>query len=88
MAKKKGGKSSGNVSAGIHSNVSRQTKNAVRKEYMASADRVINQRKAFDQGKNVMVTIPNTDSARGGPFIRVNAREVWKYPMVGGAKKR
>lgn len=75
---KKGGKSSGKVSAGIHSNVSTSTKRAMRAAYMASGDRIINQRKAFDAGKNVMLTIPNPNKEdRSRLFIRVPAPQVW-----------
>jgi hypothetical protein len=36
-------------------------------------------REAFEKGKNVMVTIPNPDKlATREPFIRVNAKEVWR----------
>ena len=44
-----------------------------------SADRVVNQLKAFYAGKNVMVTIenPNKDQTNK-PFIRVPASTVWK----------
>lgn len=76
---KKGGKSQGNVSAGIHSTVDKATKRALRREYLASPQRVINQRRAFDAGKNVMVTIPNPNpNETNKRFIRVNAREVWR----------
>jgi hypothetical protein len=75
---KKGGKSSGKVSAGIHSNVSTATKRAMRAAYLASGDRIINHRKAFDAGKNVMLTIPNPNSADSSRrFIRVPASQVW-----------
>ena len=76
---KKGGKSSGNVSAGIHSNVSTATRRAMRASYLASGERLINQRKAFDAGKNVMVTIPNPNpNETNKRFIRVNAKTIWK----------
>ena len=76
---KKGGKSKGNVSAGIHSTVSRSTRNAMRRKYMASGERLINQRRAFDAGKNVVVTIPNpNENETNKRFIRVNARDVWR----------
>lgn len=79
MAKKKGGKSSGNVSAGIHSNVSKSTRRAIRSDYLASGERLINQLKAFREGKNVMVTIPNPDPSQTNKrFIRVNAKTIWK----------
>ena len=77
---KKGGKSKGNVSAGIHSNVSKSIRRATRADYLASADRLLNQRKAFDAGKNVMVTIPNpNENETNKRFIRVSAKEAgWK----------
>jgi len=76
---KKGGKSKGNVSAGVHSTVSRSTRRAMRRDYMASGERLINQRAAFDAGKNVMVTIPNpNENETNKRFIRVNARNVWR----------
>lgn len=80
MAKGKGGKSKGYVSAGINSNVSRSIRRAMRAEYMSSYDRIINQRRAFDAGKNVMVTIPNpNENETNRRFIRVSAREAgWK----------
>ena len=79
MAKKKGGKSKGNVSAGIHSNVSKSTRRAIRADYLASGERIINQLKAHRAGKNVMVTIPNPDPNQTNKrFIRVNAKTIWK----------
>jgi len=79
MAKGKGGKSKGYVSAGIHSNVSKSVRKAMRADYLASGERVINQRRAFDAGKNVMVTIPNPNpNETNKRFIRVNARNVWR----------
>ena len=79
MAKGKGGKSKGYISSGIHSNVSRSTKNAMRRDYMASGDRINNQLNAFRAGKNVVVTIQNPNkNETNRPFIRVNARDVWK----------
>lgn len=80
MGKKKGGKSSGNVSQGIHSNVAQSTRRAMRRAYLDSQDRLINQRKAFDQGKRVMVTVanPNTNETNK-PFIRITAEQAgWK----------
>ena len=43
------------------------------------ARRMMNQMRAYRQGKNVVLTIPNPNSNETNkPFIRVNAREVWK----------
>lgn len=76
---KKGGKSKGNVSAGIHSNVSKSIRRAMRADYLASGDRILNQRAAFDAGKNVMVTIPNpNENETNKRFIRVPAKTIWK----------
>ena len=77
---KKGGKSKGFISQGIHSNVSRNVLNAMRREYIASGERTINQRRAFDACKNVMVTIPNPNQNETNKrFIRVTAKEAgWK----------
>jgi len=76
---KKGGKSSGNVSAGIHSNVDQKTRNAMRREYLNSGERVLNQRRAFNEGKNVVVTIENPNREETNRrYIRVNARDIWK----------
>lgn len=79
MAKKKGGKSSGKVSAGIHSNVSKATRRAIRKDYLASGERIINQLAAFRKGKNVMVTIENPNKNETNKrFIRVPGSQIWK----------
>ena len=76
---KKGGKSKGFISQGIHSNVSKSVRRAMRADYLSSGERIINQRRAFDAGKNVMVTIPNPNPHETNKrFIRVNAKSVWK----------
>jgi len=76
---KKGGKSKGFISQGVHSSVSPSIKRAMRADYLASSERIMNQRKAFDSGKNVIVTIPNPNpNETNKRFIRVNARTVWK----------
>lgn len=80
MAKGKGGKSKGFISQGIHSNVSKSIRNAMRADYMASGERLINQRAAFDKKKNVMVTIANPNpNETNKRFIRVPAKQAgWK----------
>jgi hypothetical protein len=79
MGKSKAGKTKGAVSAGIHSNVSKKVLNALRSDYMKSGQRLLNQRIAFDAGKNVMVTIENPNKNETNKrFIRVNARDVWR----------
>lgn len=81
MAKKKGGKSKGAVSAGIHSNVSASTKGLVKAGYKQSGQRVLNQLNAHLAGKRVMLTIENPDkNATNKRFIRVPSTSVWKDP--------
>lgn len=80
---KKGGKSKGFVSAGVHSNVSRSVTNALRRQYMASGERVMNQLLAWKKGKNVVLTMENpnkNDASRR--FIRVRAIDVWGDPRA------
>jgi len=57
----KGKKSSGKTytSKGEHKNVSKWLKKAVRRDYMASNMRIINQLDAMKKGKRVVFTIPN-----------------------------
>jgi hypothetical protein len=75
----KGGKSNGEVSAGIHSNVAKSTRRKMRSDYLASNERLLNQRRAFDSGKHVMVTIANPNqSETNKPYIRVPAKTVWR----------
>ena len=71
MAKGKGGKSSGNVSQGVHSNTARNTKRLMRQGYKSSIHRVLNQQQALLQGKDIVVTIPNPNTNETNkPFIR------------------
>ena len=71
MAKGKGGKSSGNVSQGIHSNVSKTIRKEMRRDYLNSQMRVLNQQKALRQGKDIVATIENPNKAETNkPFIR------------------
>ena len=72
MGKKKGGKSSGNVSAGIHSNVSKSTLRAMREGYKASPERMLNQLAALRKGRNVVMTIENPNKEQTNKrFIKV-----------------
>lgn len=80
---KKGGKSKGEVSAGIHSNVSKKVTNALRRGYMASGERVMNQLMAWKKGKNVVVTIENPNKNETSKrFIRVRAIDIWGDPRA------
>ena len=74
---KKGGKSKGFISQGIHSNVDRKISNSIRRDYMASGDRIMNQLQAWKKGKNVMFTIANPNpNETNKRFIRVSARDI------------
>lgn len=78
MAKKKGGKSKGYRSEGIHSNVSKSVRNAMRRDYINSGERIANQRRAFALGKNVVVTIENPNKEETNKrFIKVPGYQVW-----------
>lgn len=57
MAKKGSGKTY--TSKGERSNVSKSIKKAVRRDYMASNQRFLNQLDAMTKGKRVVFTIPN-----------------------------
>lgn len=82
---KKGGKSKGAVSAGVHSNVDRGVLNALRRNRNDSWERTVNQLKAFRAGKRVVVRVPNPDAEKTGkPFLRVDAKTVWKNPSGEG----
>ena len=82
MAKRKKSRAS-QTSKGIGSNVGKSTTKALRRDYLDNElARVANQIKAFKKGKNVMLTIPNPNAKANPakPFIRVNAKDVWRNP--------
>ena len=85
MAKGKSSKSSGVMSAGLHSCVSRSIVNAQRRDYMASSDRLMNQLRAHKSGRRVMLTLENPNkNETNKKFIRVPANTVWRDPKQGG----
>lgn len=49
------------TSKGERPNVNKKISNSARSDYLISADRVMNQLRAYRDGKNVVVTIPNPD---------------------------
>lgn len=78
---KKGGKSSGAISLGVHSNVNQKTLNHMRRDYISSGMRHYNQKLAWLKGKNVVLTIENPNKEQTNKrFIKVNARDVWGSP--------
>lgn len=69
---KKGGKSKGFISQGVHSNVDRKITNAMRSEYLQSGERVMNQMAALRKGKDVVMTIANPNKEQTNKkFIKV-----------------
>ena len=53
----------------------------MRRDYLKTGSRIMNQLMAFRAGKRVMVTIENPNKEETNrKFIRVNASTVWKKP--------
>lgn len=78
MAKKGSGKTY--TSKGIHSNVSRGTLAAMRRDRDPS-EKIINIQKAWLANKNPWVTIENPNKEQTNRrFIRVRANELWGNP--------
>lgn len=74
---KKGGKSKGFVSQGIHSNVKSSTLRAMKEGYRSSGERLLNQIAAWKRGKNVVFTIENPNKNETNKrFIRVRAADL------------
>jgi len=81
---KKGGKSKGFISQGIHSNVSASTRNAMRAS-VSAGDKMLNKQKAWLKGKNPWVTMENPNKEQTNKrFIRVRYNDL----MGGTAKDR
>ena len=68
-------------SKGERNNVNRDVIKSLRRDYMQNdLARMKNQMNAFKKGKNVMVTIPNSNpNETNKRFIRVNAKDVWRF---------
>jgi len=74
---KKGGKSKGEVSAGIHSNVKKSTLRDMRAQRTV-IQKWLDLKAAWQKGKNPWLTIENPDkSETNKKFIRVRANEHW-----------
>ena len=69
------------VSKGERNNVNKDVSKALRRDYLQNnLARTTNQVSAFKKGKNVMLTIPNPNTSETNkPFVRVNAKDVWKF---------
>lgn len=81
---KKGGKSSGFISQGVHRNVSQKTLNAIRAD-RSKGDKFLNKQKAWLKGKNPWVTMENPNKEQTNKrFIRVRYNDL----MGGSAKDR
>ena len=82
---KKGGKSKGVMSAGMHSSVSKKITNALRADYLATSDRIMNQLMAHRAGKNVVVTIANPNKEQTNRrFIKVSSTVAWGTAKADG----
>ena len=59
------------TSQGIHGTVSKSIRKAMRRDYMSSGDRFMNQMKALAQGKDVVFTVENPNKEETNKrFIR------------------
>ena len=65
------------VSKGQRPNVRKDIRKDMRRNYVGTWDHFLNQVKAWQQGKRVMLTIPNPTGESNKPFIRIPATEVW-----------
>ena len=79
MDKEQYNMSKGNTSAGLHSNMRKKLKNAMRRDYLQSPDRIMNQLKAHRAGKKTVVTIenPNKNETKFR-YIRVDGKHIFK----------
>ena len=77
------------VSKGERDSVNRNLIKDVRRTYMQTDARTVNQVKAWRAHKNVMLTIPNPDKKNTKErMIRVPAIDVWGYPRDMQIKMR
>jgi hypothetical protein len=77
----KGKKSTGKtyISNGERRNVNKKILNAIRRDYMNSGERIVNQLRAFHANKKVMVTIENPNKNETNKrFIRVPGNQYFK----------
>ena len=69
------------TSKGQRPNVNKKIRNDVRRDYMGSLDRSINQMAAYAKGKRVMLTVPNPNKNETNKrFIRVAAEDYLQRP--------
>ena len=69
------------TSKGQRPNVNKKIRNDVRRDYMDSLDRHVNQMEAYAKGKRVMLTIPNPNKNETNKrFIRIAAEEYLQRP--------
>jgi len=66
------------TSKGQGCNVNHRLRKSIKRD-TSSIDKLLHKRTAFNQGKTVMLTVDNPNKTETGkPFIRVNAKEIWK----------
>ena len=73
-------KKSGYVSKGERTNVNKKLRNSIRRNHSTTKKlaRLINQYIQFSKGKNVVLTIPNSNTNETNKkFIKINARDIW-----------
>jgi hypothetical protein len=79
---KKGGKSSGFISQGVHSNVNSKTL-SVMKANKSDAEKMLDKQRAWLKGKNPWMTIANPNKEQTNKkFIRVKMND-----MMGGTAR-
>jgi hypothetical protein len=83
---KKGGKSKGFISQGLHSNVSRSTLNAIKQD-RDPGEKWLNIQKAWLKGQNPWMTIDNPSKEQTNKRkIRVRANDVLGHPKERAKK--
>ena len=84
---KKGGSGKTYTSKGERSSVKKSTRNAVRRDYMQSLQRVINQQNALSKGKDIVLTIENpnkTETNKRFIKVKVSGKEYLRTPKSMG----
>ena len=79
MAKGKRGSGKNYTSKGERPNVAGWIKRAMRKDYMQSMERIINQANAHSKGKKTVITMANPNKNETNKrFIRVDGKDYFK----------
>lgn len=65
------------TSKGVHGTTSKDILKKMRKDYLASGQRMTNQLKAFQQGKRVVFTVANTGGDTNKRFIKITGEQLF-----------